>query len=341
MNEMHTESSNTGAKAIATKILAIVGFCATLAFIVWLIAGLVSNAPERFASLASIIDSLERRGSIPELTIATENIVVNSKEPFTITWTDMKKEGEYNFSYACADGVALAIVANDGKFTGLKCGEATTFPTSVHEITLGIKSDKARFTDVPLSLSFSDTDGNVLVTSELKMTVVNASVPTSGETPKEDTASSTVSNNTGGARTGTTNPRPTYTPPRIVYPTSDPNGRTDLMVTTVGVGKMSGGTFIPVSEFDVDTRAGVKIDVKNIGTRTSDTWTLTVKLPNGETYKSETQSGLKPQEHVTFTIGFELDEDTGNTVKITSTVRTDRDANDDNDSTVRSVDVND
>jgi hypothetical protein len=344
MNEITPETASQGATGILTKILAIIGFCVTLALIVWVVAGGITHAPQGFSSLASLASRLQSYGTVKELTIATENTVVNSKDQFQISWTDVKAEGEYHFSYECVDGIKLNVLDGEGADKPINCGDTLSLPASVHGLFLSIVTDKMRFNDVPLKLSFSDVTGTVIFTSELKMTVVNASVPVvaSDEPVKtKETAPDT------GTKKNTVTPRPVSPPTttlrlptvKIVYPQSQVNGYTDLQVSTLGIGMISGTEFVPTAMYDERVKNAVKVDVKNIGTKTSDTWTVQVVLPTGYVYESTPQVGLKPNEHVTFTIGFGLGNTTKDTVKITSTVDTARDTNRDNDESVWSVSV--
>jgi hypothetical protein len=132
-------------------------------------------------------------------------------------------------------------------------------------------------------------------------------------------------------------PKPVTT---TVYPSSNPNGFTDLKVTTLGSGALTNGVFTYTPKYDSDMRSALRFDIKNIGTKTSDTWSFSINLPDGQKYTSEAQTALKPNEHVEFTIGFGLgDEDT--LAKITTTVKTANDPNSKNNTSVWSVVVTD
>ncbi len=92
MNDIDTQESAT--KSITIKVLAILGFFATILLLIWITIQVLTHAPNGFASLASMADGLQRYASITEMSIATEKSTVNSNESFQISWTDsdLKKE---------------------------------------------------------------------------------------------------------------------------------------------------------------------------------------------------------------------------------------------------------
>ena len=82
-------------KAILTKALAILGFCVTIALIIWLIVMAFSRMPSAFSSLSGIANSINLREEISSLEVTLEKKVVNSGELFEINWTDTNTEGTY------------------------------------------------------------------------------------------------------------------------------------------------------------------------------------------------------------------------------------------------------
>lgn len=110
--------------------------------------------------------------------------------------------------------------------------------------------------------------------------------------------------------TPTPTPRPTpqpetYTETYTYIPTSDPNGITDLQARVVSVGYISGGRFVPSTRIDTSDTAAIQIEVKNIGTKTSERFDLDMELPTGNEYLLEGELGLKPNERVVFTVSFD------------------------------------
>jgi len=304
-------------RVLAIKTLAIIGFVATGVLIVWLLIVGIQYMPGAFASLASIAESINTYRPAKELTLATEKTVVNSGESLTLSWTDMKqKHGTYVFSYTCTPGVTLEVKTLDGSLRSLTCNE--TFPLSPIEqsLTLYALSHEARFTDVPVTVSFSHETTDTRLESTTKITVVNATIPVGGIVVEEEEKEEERPVIT----TPTPAPKPQTPTPPLLYPQSNPNGFTDLAISTIGVGTLINGTFVYTATYDPDVRSAIKFDVKNIGTKTSETFVFTTLLPNGTTYTSPVQPALKPGERIEFTLGFDLGETRKEFVQVTSTV---------------------
>jgi hypothetical protein len=326
-----------GFRVLTIKSLAIIGFLVTLALCVWLVVEGVRRAPEAFSSLASIIESVRGYRPVDELRLTTEKAVVNSGETFEISWTDMKQDGAYHFSYTCTPGVALAVRNEDNVPLPLRCTEVLDLPASVKGLTLSITSDTMRLTDVPVTIAFTNEARGISLESETRITVANALIPVPDTTPVATTTPEVkppvVVTPTPEVKPPvvTPAPKPPVYIPTIVYPQSDPNGYIDLAVTTLGSGVLRNGVFIYTAKYDLDLKNAIKFDIKNIGTKTSGTWTFKTTLPGGQIFESPVQTALKPLEHVEFTLGFDLDTDE-ELVKITNKVYTTGDANAKNDS---------
>lgn len=298
-------------KESLTKTLAIVGFVAAVVFAVWLAVQIVSILPGAFSSLASIADVVYNYDHKQELEVSVPKGVVNAGDSFTITWTDMRKDGTYSFSYECTDGVSVEIRSN-GEIKTVACdtpidlGEATS-------LEVRIASEKSRFVDVPYTLTFTQTGASdATVTKRSTITLVNASIPATGlasDEEKEETDSTPSKPTT----TQTTPAKPTYTAgtpittTKYVYttPVSDPKGKIDLQVTFLGIGTIKGKTFVPATSIDSDDEdAALQFEVKNIGTKTASEWSYEATLPSDITYKSPDQKALKPNERAVITLGF-------------------------------------
>ena len=93
--------------------------------------------------------------------------------------------------------------------------------------------------------------------------------------------------------------------PYVYVPQSNPNGYADLQINVQSIGFISGGTIFQSPVIDSNLQGGLQLAVRNIGTRTSDTWDVDIELPNGERYEIDTQAGLRPNEVSVITIGFD------------------------------------
>ena len=343
MNETNTFGGEPTKRSVPVKLLAILGFIVTVVIIVWLIIMGIKQAPALFSSLAGMARGIQNYHPVTEITLELEKEVVNSGESFQISWTDVKQAGEYQFSYSCTDGISLEVRSGDGTLVPVRCTEVLTLPGDVHGLFLSVTSDAMRFTDVPLGVTFKNNENDAEIKGESKVTVVNATIPTT-EQPvvvKPEPVKPVVVSTPKPTTPVYVAPKPQAPIITYVYPESDPKGYIDLKVTTLGSGILYGNTFTSISDFDEDLRNAIKFDIKNIGTKTSGSWTFKTILPNGQTYTSKSQTALKPNEHVEFTMGFDLDDDTSNKVKITTTVDTKNDTNSKNDKSTWTVSVND
>lgn len=319
MNETQTM------KSAVVKSLAIVGFLVTAGGCIYFAVAGIQRMPWGFASLASIAESISQYRPTKELTIATEKIVVNSSDSFQITWTDLKAPGEYQFSYACVSGVRLEVRSAEGSFVPMNCTDVLTLPSTATGLFLTALSDDNRFTDIPLTVSFTNTKTEQVFSHTTKITVVNAMIPV------RDTITSTETSATredGGAKPAeetpaTETPVVAEKPAPVVAETPKPIAQetfTDLSVTILGSGMLQDGVFVPTKNFGRDLNNAIRFDVKNIGTKTSGSWSFTTVLPSGEVYTSPVQAPLAPQAHVVFTLGFYLDVPEGEVVTFTNTL---------------------
>lgn len=336
-------------KASATKTLAIVGFFAAILFIVWLAVQIVSIIPGAFSSLASLADSVYNYDNKQELVVTTEKSVINAGEAFTISWSQMRKEGTYSFSYACTEGVAVDVKNIEGNVTSLACATPLDLGSAT-SLEVLVASEKNRFVDVAYTITFTQTGSKEVVTTAAKaITIVNATIPTSASlTSGTKPETNTNTNVTPTKPVVTPTKTPTYvagkpvTTTKIVYsvPVSNPNGKTDLQVTFLGVGTLKGSVFTPKTTIDIDDENALQFEVKNIGTKTSGVWSYKAELPADITYSSGEQKVLKPNERAVITLGFEGITKTGTeTVGVTLSTKNDvKESNDKFTKTIKIVD---
>ena len=317
------------------KTLAVVGFLATLLLIVFLVISGVKHIPGAFSSLSEMMNTINGYKNGDDLIITTDKTVVNSGESFQITWTDIPLIGEYGFKYSCDGGVFLEVRSADGELVPMKCTDTLTLSNDATGLFLYPLSKEMRFSDVELTVIFSDTDKKVALENSIKVTVVNATIPfrdTDVEVVKEDTKETEAP-----VRRDSVKP----VAPKVAspYPASNPNGYTDLVMTILGNGVLRNGVFIPTTSYDNNENNALRFDVKNIGTKRSEVWSFSVVLPDGEVYTSKTQIALNPQEHIEFTLGFFIDKEDGVTATLTPTLHTTGDASVSNNSKTIAVPV--
>lgn len=306
-------------KDSVTKTLAIIGFVAAILLTVWLAVQVVSVIPSAFSSLASIADGVYNYNEDQELTVATQNSVVNTGEAFTLSWTEIPRAGTYIFNYECTDGAALDARNSAGDIVKLDCSE-DLFLDEQTSLDIVITSEKQRFVDVAYNVIFVPENEELSdIATRSKVTIVNASIPTSasvateeettvdtGEVAGDSTSQEPVETTETSDETGLVAGEP-ETVEEIIYaiPTSDPNGEVDLQITYLGVGTLSGKTFSKQAVIDQDKQGAFRFEVTNIGTKTADDWSYEAELPSGINYDAGDQAPLKPNEKAVITLGFE------------------------------------
>jgi len=344
---MNTSTHDEHKNAV-TKSFAIVGFVALILFAVWLAVQIVSLIPSAFGSLASIADGVYNyEGAEEQFIVATERSVVNSEEPFTISWTEHRRDGDYTFSYACTDGAALQIVDGAGNRADLACDTPVALGTNT-AVSVAVASEKQRFTDIDYTITFTDAETGTVSTTDASTTIVNASIPTSivlGEettTEKEEVVEETTEAIVEEPTTPATPVAGTPTTvEEVIYaiPTSNPNGTVDLAVDYVGVGILTGNnTFAQTGTIDVDQTGAFRFEVTNLGTKTSDEWSFEALLPSGIEYTSGDQVALKPNETAVITIGFDGLSQTG-VERFSADISVDDDTNTSNNGFISAVKV--
>ncbi len=343
MNEEQKEAQ----KISAIKTLAIIGFITSIVLCVWLAVQLVRLVPSGFSSLASLVESINSREK--EFIVTTEKNIINSGELFTLTWTEMKREGTYTLSYVCMDGVSAEMQTASGDRTALACNTSLSLPEDSSETKILFRSEKRRFTDIPFSITYTPSNDTDAATSkEGLVTIVNETyteaVATAPVAPQATTTPSVA------ATTTKPTPKPTpvtYVPKRIVtttYPVSNPSGVSDIQVTYLGMGSWNEGsqTFTPQDTLEANSKGAIRFEVKNIGTKTSDSWKYEIELPDTESrlVTSSFQESLKPNERAVIIVAFNIG-DARRSEELEVTVISNSDSNSGNNSFSKRIEIRD
>jgi hypothetical protein len=315
---MNTE--NTELREPRLKTLAIIGLLAAIAVIAWLAVQIVAYAPSTFTSLASLAEGISQykdsvlAGENKALVITSNISSLESNKPATITWTKDEQPGTYAFSYSCADGVTVDIVASAG-LKSISCDTRYSLGDT-DNVTLVIESTKVPETNLSYAISFMRAnDIGPIRIGEQTMAVKNEGLAVAapvedGEVLGESDQNEFVADEivkpeapkpTTPAPVVVTNPEPT-----LVYeiPVSNPNGFTDLATRFIGTGSIVNNKFVTGTIGREDSGA-IQFEVKNIGTKTSDSWSYSVTLPDGDVYTSPRQVALKPNERAVISLGFD------------------------------------
>lgn len=340
--QIMTDAPTPHSYSLGTKILVIIGFIATVFLIIFLFYKAFALFPNVLSSLSATSNKIHSYDPQSSFALTPSKEVASVGDIITLSIEKSRSNLAYTLTPSCATGTVLARIETNESLSKLPCNEATLVTNVKEPIQIRIQESTERATDVLFTATaYKDTKAIGIGTTTVR--VMNAETDkeaTSGDiskpakpdvsSPKEENVTSPVT----VSPTPIPKPKVTY-----AYPTSNPNGISDLMVTTTGVGRLVNGNFVKTSEFDVDQHNAIKVMVKNVGTKTSKSWKIRTILPSGETYTSDTQNALKPKEYVEFTIGFFLDKDKS-PVTVTSTVLVD-DANSKNDTSKKSVTVQD
>lgn len=299
-------TSNESQRTAVIKTLAIIGFIVALVFVAWLAVQAVRLAPVAFNTLASIANGLKENKE-SEFTIATGANVINAGEILTISWTRLRENGEYVFSYRCAEGVAVEIVDGENR-SEIACDVETPLVSDKNSVAVVFSSEKSRFVDVSYGIGFTADNGTPTHERDGLITVVNPEISTNGVMADDINATSTP------LATDTEPPVlpvPYTTVPvvTIAVPVSNPSGHSDLAITFSDVGTYNADTkkFTAKSSLDADERGALRFEVKNIGTKTSGIWNFIALLPTSPafTYTSQAQAGLQPNERQVITLQFD------------------------------------
>lgn len=282
-----------------------------IVIISWLVINVVNAVPGSFASLASLAESVrtfDRPSSDPvpnetTLIVTSDVNVVATGETVSLAWSEANTSGSFVFSYLCTNGVTINLLDDSGT-RSLNCDTNYNLG-GVTSATMSVESTDSRYVDVPYSLAFLPTSATApSATDEAIITVVNNALivvtdeevgtPAVPESPVTESAPITPT----APATPTFTTQYTYT-----IPVSDPNGRTDLAVRFINTGDIANNAFIP-NLINRDSSGAIQFEVKNLGTKTSGTWTYSASLPSGGQYESIPQVALKPNERAVITIGF-------------------------------------
>ncbi len=313
MNNVTFSGKSRRAQALIVTI-----FFAIIALIAWLSVQIVAYTPNAFSSLASLAQGISQYKEAvmdnDSLTLTSSLSKLESGVPSTISWKKDDRPGTYAFSYNCIDGVTIEIVTPEG-MRNVSCDVRYSLGDT-ESVTLVASSDKTEPVNLAYAISFMrGNDIGPIRIGEQTLALEAAKTPDTGvvlgETDKNEEFVKDEVVPTPTPSVVAPAPKPT---PEIVYeiPVSNPNGFTDLATRFISVGSISGNTF-KTGTIARNATGAMQFEVKNIGTKTSDTWTYTVTLPDGDTYTSPKQAALKPNERATISLGFDTPDKASHT----------------------------
>ncbi len=301
-------SSNTiENKTRTTKWLAVFGLFALVLALAWFIFTVIAFVPNALSLAGSVLFTNEPEEVVPsEIILENREITTLSGEIATLSWipSTEPQPGSYAIWFACVDGVSVQVVTPDDGIQNINCetyydiGERTTLNVELQSSAMEVASVEYEIAFVSSDESF-ERHGSVGTLTIENPALALAEEETEAEVvPEEDVIEQSVI--------------PEYRED-IVYqqPQSDPQGVTDLGVRFAGVGVIEDGAFAIRRSFEENKRGAIRFEVTNHGTQTSEDWTYTATLPNGQIYESPKQQPLRPKESATISLGFRSPAEAG------------------------------
>ncbi len=336
-----------------TKALAVLGFLALLAALAWIIFTTVAMIPHITASVADLLRDQETDTTVT-LDLSTSPDTFSPGEVITISWPEVSTPGTFAVAFTCEPDIAIQLRTPEFGSLALECdrlyniGDLTTIDlllettTSREKITLAYQVafiPETNPTDIQTTVGQLEVRGTALDDETVADLTEEPLEEVIAEPTTEEEEAVVVSPPTVPSQPAPSQPPVSPTEPTVTIPVSDPAGFTDVGVRFVSAGTLdSQQNFRPSGNLPPNTTGAIRFAVKNTGTRTSEPWTYTAELPNGQTYRSPSQSPLRPNEEATLTLGFRTGPERG-WQDLTIRIETLRDSNQANHSINWRVDV--
>lgn len=299
--------------ARTTKWLAVFGLFALVLALAWFIFTVIAFIPNALSLAGSVLFTSEpEEEQTFEIVLETTETTAVSGEMITLSWEQFAEQplGSYAVWFACADDVTIQVVTPDEGMQNINCetyyniGERTS-------LNVLFESPAVEMTSIDYEIAFVPEDEDIEQQGSIGTLVIeNPTLALREEEIEEETE--IIEDETEAEEELVEQPIPEYRED-IVYqvPQSDPQGATDLGVRFFGVGILENETFTAQPSFEQSKRGAIRFVVTNHGTRTSENWTYTATLPNGQIYESPTQMPLRPNENATISLGFRSPAETG------------------------------
>jgi hypothetical protein len=322
-----TNTSSEHKKQSLLRTLAVLGLVAIIFLIAWLSVQIIQVAPSAFSSLASMAEGISNyeeavEEEIVEFAVIGPDETIIAGDTTILTW-DAVPDQTYSISYECAEGTAVSIVTNDG-VREIACGERYDLgAVDAAELAITIETENA---DVSYTiLAFTNDENEPTDAASGVIAIINPTLvaEVAGESTTATSSEETVEEAPVEPTPEPVDPEPVS---EVVFalPVSDPNGFVDLSTAFVGVGETDDGL---TTTLEQDSSGVFFFSVRNIGTKTSDTWDFSVALPDGLTYRSDTQLPLKPNEQATLALTVDTDDDNNHNFVVEIDTDEDRNTN--------------
>lgn len=278
---MNNQQKEAGSGLLGNAI-AVIGFIAIAAIILWGIASIIRYAPTIFSALTSPFTNETPRIVIQELPQAP------SGAPLTISWEhDGSQGGRYGFAYACRENFRIETSNADGVYQTLPCSTPHVVPrsnTAVHSLRVVPILASGETLTVPIAISYQheNTDQNTEATADLVVVAAEETEEPTVPEPEEE---------------------------EYPQPTPPSTGTPDLSVRLIATGVLDPYTrlFTPKSPVGTNELAAIRFEVINTGTARAGSWYFTANLPTQTPYHytSPHQQPLGPGDRIEFTLSFD------------------------------------
>ncbi len=325
------------------KLLAVAGLLGMLFLAGYAAIQAVRYAPTGFSTLANLASRLQPQSGPTLFSVLSEPRTIQTGETTTLRWSRASQAGSYTFTFSCTEGVAISTVQADGT-RGVSCDTEYNIGSNT-ELTLLVESEKQAYADVFFTIRFiRSQSAEALATAQGSFLVINETrlASATNDTESEITEPITPAEPDPAPETPVTPPSepvvpevseptppnvtpPTPTPePQFIYtiPASDPLGTPDLAARFLNTGTIANNRF-SVGTLNRNQAGAVEFEVRNLGTKTSDTWTYTITAP-GLTFTSPAQAPLRPSERAVLAVGFPGSSEQTASITVTVTTAADR-----------------
>ena len=323
-----TQNTTPNEKPSVLKIIATFVFIGVLMFVAWLSIQLVHLFPSAVNSLASLAEGVNQ---YPEtviysidtpatLQVSSNTSLLTAGSKTDISWDSVQSEGDYLFSYECADGLSVSLIIDQHSRT-IDCEENFNIGKT-ESIELLVESEKNRYVDLRYVITFVSSEGkSPLALGNSALTVVNTEIKNGPLAENENTTTEvnipvTSSNDFGFV--------PDTTPTNTLSTIPAVTPFTDLATEFIGVGEIVNGVFV-AGAVQKNKAGAVQFAIKNIGNSASGNWNYNVVLPNN-THLSPMQTSLLPNERSVITIGFPAADVTRHTFVVSTVADQDNNA---------------
>ena len=282
---------NNKLKNILTKTLFLIGI---IIIILVLAFAVIKIIPKIFTAF----DGVGTFGSSNELGLIVEDKSLTSGRISLIEWDyEPTENGNYEFSYACANYLKLQLGTSDGN-KEVDCNKVYRLNPTTQRISILPTLDKENvLVNLPITIKYVNQFGEMLASDDTELSIIRRSGDQlAGSATIIDAEiinpAPLVDNNTQNTN-NTTNSNSSQT-----------TGNQTTTTSTVTTPVYRGLPDLKVSNLRDVNDVTVIFDISNVGTNISSNWVFNYRMPDGDVETSPLQNALRPGEAIRFTLRF-------------------------------------